>query len=193
VASTKSEIRKRLLEQRKTCSTIDAETQGKRLLDHFRHHSLPSVILSYAPLAGEISTLAIFAEFQNKHRLALPKVAGEDLCFIEVESLSSLVSGRFGLEPSGGKEVRDFQECVALVPGVAFSREGHRLGFGKGFYDRFLAKHPEILRIGLAYDFQIQLNSWPIDPTDQAMDAVFTPSSIWGSERKFKLGYSPKK
>ena len=64
---------------------------------------------------------------------------------------------------------------VALIPGVAFDLKGNRLGYGKGYYDRFLAKYPHIKRIALAFDLQI-ISELPTDKYDQLMDLIITES-----------------
>ncbi len=64
------------------------------------------------------------------------------------------------------------------MPGVAFDRSGHRLGYGGGFYDRFLARLPaRALRIGVAFDQQV-LDELPAEEHDQPVDLVVTPSEV---------------
>ena len=72
---------------------------------------------------------------------------------------------------------------VALIPGVAFDLIGNRLGYGKGYYDRFLAKYPHIKRIALAFDLQI-VSELPTDKYDQLMDQIITET------REFKFSRS---
>ena len=76
------------------------------------------------------------------------------------------------------------QNAVALIPGVGFSISGHRLGFGKGHYDRYLKKHPQIFRVGIAYAFQIQLQDWTIEDHDEPMHLILTPSGVWSVGRR---------
>ena len=64
-------------------------------------------------------------------------------------------------------------DSVIIVPGSAFSREGYRVGYGKGFYDRYLAAHPELNRIGVCYDVQL-LWQCPHDEYDVKMDRIVT-------------------
>ena len=68
--------------------------------------------------------------------------------------------------------------CAVLVPGLAFSPEGERLGRGAGFYDRFLQRHPGALRIGVAFQEQIA-NSIPVDPWDERIDIILTNQRLY--------------
>lgn len=66
---------------------------------------------------------------------------------------------------------------VALVPGLGFTADGNRVGQGGGFYDRWLARHPEVRAVGLAFSSQL-LEAVPSEPHDRRMDAVLTESGI---------------
>lgn len=66
---------------------------------------------------------------------------------------------------------------ITLVPGLAFTRSGQRLGMGGGYYDRFLADHPDTFSIGVCYGWQL-VDELPIEPHDQVVDAVVTPGGV---------------
>jgi 5-formyltetrahydrofolate cyclo-ligase len=68
---------------------------------------------------------------------------------------------------------------IAFVPLLGFTRDGHRLGQGGGHYDRWLAAHPEVVALGLGWDCQL-LDKLPLEPHDQALRAVITPTRIYG-------------
>ena len=65
-----------------------------------------------------------------------------------------------------------------IMPGVAFDRDNHRVGYGGGFYDRFLEKHPDILRVAVAFDFQI-MDMVPTEPTDICPQIIVTESDTF--------------
>jgi len=90
-----------------------------------------------------------------------------------------LVRGAFGiLEPGPDSDSIDPATiAVVLVPGVAFDVRGHRLGLGKGFYDRALPELTSALRIGLAYDFQL-VDELPVEAHDVAMHLVVTDARL---------------
>lgn len=98
---------------------------------------------------------------------------------------TALKPNQFGVgEPSLGTEERVDPATIDVVicPGVAFSKECVRLGFGRGYYDRFLKLAPNATKMGLAYDFQI-LASVPADPQDVPMDIIVTPDFIIEKEK----------
>ena len=64
-----------------------------------------------------------------------------------------------------------------IMPGVAFDRENHRVGYGGGFYDRFLEKHPDIQRIAVAFSFQM-MSEVPVEPTDIFPQIIVTENDI---------------
>jgi len=95
----------------------------------------------------------------------------------ELFSLSELVGGAYGiLEPRMCRPVSTTELQVILVPTLAVDRKGHRLGFGAGFYDRFL-KEMNIPTIALAYDFQV-IDEVPQDPTDVPVSYIVTDKEI---------------
>ena len=69
--------------------------------------------------------------------------------------------------------------CMILVPGVGFSKKGERLGRGAGFYDRFLNRYPDALRVGIAFEYQLT-ESLPVDPWDEKIDVILTDVGIYG-------------
>lgn len=111
-------------------------------------------------------------------RLLLPVVQGHELSFCEVQDEDDLVRGAFGiLEPAPHRTAATTiaDANIILVPGIAFTRKGHRLGRGRGFYDRTLATLPRnILRVGLCFAPQI-VESLPVDTHDQMVDLVLSP------------------
>ena len=89
-------------------------------------------------------------------------------------------------QPAAEQKTIPSQSIAAiLVPGVAFSKNGNRLGRGKGFYDRFLKAHPHALRIGVAFHEQIMQAIWPTDPWDEPLDALITDQE-WIETDRFK-------
>jgi 5-formyltetrahydrofolate cyclo-ligase len=114
----------------------------------------------YLALPQEVQTTRIIAQARGwQKRVAVPVVQGSTLAAVELpDDPAQLRRGRFGiLEPSGTQVVIPPEEvdCV-MVPGVAFDYRGGRLGFGKGYYDRFLSRLPATTyRCGLAFGIQV--------------------------------------
>ena len=91
---------------------------------------------------------------------------------------SDLARGYFGLM-QGAEEAAEVVPDVLFMPLVAFTATGDRLGQGGGFYDKWLAAHPDTIRIGLAWDMQ-QVPELPVEPHDMRLTAVVTPTRVLG-------------
>jgi len=93
---------------------------------------------------------------------------------------TKLVLSSYGIpEPVEGIEVPSAKMDVVFVPLLAFDKKGHRVGYGKGFYDRFLAEcKPDVVKIGLSF-FEAEANDIPHNPTDIALDYCVTPKRVY--------------
>lgn len=153
------------------------------LLDTYQNASL---VLCYLPIHEEIDTHPIIEEvLAAGKRLALPYLdpATSQLVFYEIESLDQITRGARGLaEPPSADAVPldewDFLGSVCFVPGLVFDGEGHRVGYGAGYYDEFLAFYPGE-KIGLVRSVQVSSNPLPHDDHDIAVDVLVTEGSIW--------------
>lgn len=186
----KDDLRKQIKESRRTLDEASREVFATEILKRLQNF-LPLLefrtYLLYAPIRGEgeISTWPLF-QFLSAHkkRIFYPRTQAEGLSFHEIVKADELSSST--RIPSPGADAPLWtpgEKDVVIVPGLVFDRCGHRLGFGKGYYDRFLNRYPRLLRIGWAYPFQVTTASLPIEPHDQRMDWVLTPEGIWGSRR----------
>lgn len=109
-------------------------------------------------------------------RLCFPRVAGTELDFLPVENPAQLVASRWDLrEPPQGAAAAELAEIdLILVPGVAFTAAGQRLGRGGGYYDRFLAK-PQVRAVKIGVCFEVQLaGELPVEAHDQRVDFILT-------------------
>jgi 5-formyltetrahydrofolate cyclo-ligase len=89
-------------------------------------------------------------------KVAVPKVYGEEMRFIYIEDMTQVEKGYAGIpEPVADTPVADDETALVLMPGLAFDSEGHRIGYGGGFYDRFLEKEPNHPTLALCYEFQM--------------------------------------
>jgi 5-formyltetrahydrofolate cyclo-ligase len=145
----------------------------------------------YLPVNGEVDTWPLFDDCLNrKCRVLLPCCrTSEPGCmdFYRVTDKNQLVPGAYNIpEPDRNQctFMDDPQAEIILVPGVGFDRQGHRIGYGGGYYDRFLADHPmdDGLVIGLAFSCQI-MDHLPHDTWDKRVDVVVTEDEmIWIEE-----------
>lgn len=133
-------------------------------------------ILSYANFNDEFDLVQLNRELAASGKLILPKVSNTVLTFFQVKNCSTDLSlSRWGiLEPILGKcqEIDPLDISLAIVPGLAFDSFGHRLGYGKGYYDRFLERYPTCQSIGVGYKEQLFRSSLPTLSTDKALSCI---------------------
>ncbi|MBN8554504.1 MAG: 5-formyltetrahydrofolate cyclo-ligase [Deltaproteobacteria bacterium] len=178
----KSEIREALKNQRSKISAEHSLAEGFRALKFFRsHYKKFDHWLLYAPIQNEISTEPLYAELKShQKKIYFPRIEKEKINFYQVSDWSELKKSSYTIEPSEkSTKLSTSEKVVVVVPGIAFSRFGHRIGFGKGFYDRYLNEHPEFFRIGFGYDIQILMNDWKIDSNDESMNQIICPSGFF--------------
>ena len=114
-------------------------------------------IYGYLSFNQEIRTMPILQRaIADGKRVAVPKVFGDEMRFIWLDDLSQVAPGYYDIpEPIADGPVADDALALVLMPGLAFDPEGHRIGYGGGFYDRYLASHPEHRLVALCYGFQL--------------------------------------
>jgi len=172
---------------------LRATTMAKRAKDHGKGHDAAAVarllewigpvkgaiIAGYMPIRTEISPLNAMAALSQGNTLCVPVVqgAGLPLEFHRWSPEAEMIPGAFGASVPKSAEV--VTPDIVIVPLVAFDLSRGRLGYGGGFYDRTLEKlratNAELRVVGFAYDAQ-QVPSVPIEPTDQPLDALITPT-----------------
>lgn len=113
-------------------------------------------IYGYLPFNQEVDTRAVLEQaLRDGKRVALPKIYGKEMRFLWVTDLNAVQKAGIGCpEPVADGPVADDPDALVLLPGLAFDLQGGRLGYGGGFYDRFLTAqhHPTV---ALCYSFQL--------------------------------------
>ena len=114
-------------------------------------------VYGYLPYNQEVRTVAMLEQaILDGKRVAVPKVYGEEMRFIYLDDLSQVATGYAGIpEPVADEPVADDTTALVLMPGLAFDPQGHRIGYGGGFYDRFLEQEPDHPTLALCYEFQM--------------------------------------
>lgn len=132
------------------------------------------VVMLYSALPDEVDTQMLIERLHAMGKtVILPAVTGDGIMETRIyEGAKSLSVGAYGISEPIGSAYTDFSKIdVAIVPGMAFDRKGHRLGRGKGYYDRFLSDKPYIYTIGICFGFQM-INEVPSDKFDIPMNEV---------------------
>lgn len=140
-------------------------------------------LLCYVSFNQEVITtnIILFALEQNK-KVAVPKIVNHEIKFYYIDSLEELKPGILGiLEPFSVKEAipSGTEVSLCIVPGLAFDIQKNRIGYGKGYYDKFFTKYMNIpiKKIALAFDFQIYENL-PVEEYDKKVDHIITPTRV---------------
>lgn len=182
-----SELRTKLKLRRRQLSSVEVAAESRRVCDHLRE-LLPRLQIEnlaiYFPSDNEVDVTGIVPEMEFREcHLFAPKAVSDSLNPYSVAPYGGAfgfnkIAGKFGInEPAAGAlsldDAKSRIECW-LVPGIAFTKSGARIGHGRGFYDRLLAKTPGI-KIGIGYDWQVVPSLRQL-PHDVGMEYVVTPS-----------------
>lgn len=170
----KNRVRRMALELRLKLDPLYIKEASAVVCSKFEDEfGLLDVFLFYMPIKNEVDTSLLIARlYKAGKRIYLPCVEDENLVFRRFNGFDNICVGKFGVcEPRG--EVLTGHFDAIIVPAVAFDFKCSRLGYGKGYYDRFLSSVKQGARIGFAYDFQIVENIFT-DEFDEPVDIVVT-------------------
>ena len=178
----KKVIRKQIFARRKEHTDEQIEKMSRQVTQRVLGLALfqeADRIYAYADYNHEVMTRFLIEEaWKQGKKVAVPKVVGQDLVFYELDSFDQLEEGYFHIpEPARG-EIVDWPGVVMIMPGVAFDAQCHRVGYGGGFYDRFLEKHPDTKTIAIAFDFQM-VEQAPWEATDIQPSYVVTEKETY--------------
>lgn len=176
----KKELRReiRLRKKEHTPEQLEAMSQAVMAqleqIDDFRN---ARTVLMYHSLPDEVGTHGFVEKWKSEKKILLPVVVGDILKLRVYDGNASLSTGAFDIEEPEGEEFDAFGEIdFAVVPGMSFDRDGHRLGRGKGFYDKLLPA-VKCRKIGICFDFQL-MEHVPVEPHDVVMDMVLTDKGL---------------
>ena len=130
-------------------------------------------LYGYLPYNQEVRTVPILERaLRDGKRVAVPKIYGDTMKFLYLDDLSKVEKNDMGIpEPIADEPVAEDKTALVLMPGLAFTKSGDRMGYGGGFYDRFLAEEPNHPTVALCYEFQI-VDSLPTEEYDIPVDMV---------------------
>ena len=156
----KKELRRAIREKKRAMTEDEIENRSAKLAqllyasDAYRN---AQTIYGYLPYNQEVRTVPMLEQaLRDGKRVAVPKVFGDEMKFLYLEDLTQVAKGYAGIpEPIADEpEARD-NSALVLMPGLAFDPQGHRIGYGGGFYDKFLSAGPNHPTLALCYDFQL--------------------------------------
>ena len=157
----KQELRRAIRERKRAMTAEEIEARSAVLAEKFARsdaYKAAKTIYGYLPYNQEVRTVPMLARaLAEGKKVAVPKVYGDEMKFIYLDDLTQVAKGYAGIpEPIADGPVARDETALVLMPGLAFDREGHRIGYGGGFYDKFLAREPHHPALALCYDFQMQ-------------------------------------
>ncbi|GAA0565148.1 5-formyltetrahydrofolate cyclo-ligase [Chitinophaga japonensis] len=191
---TKKDIRKQFLERRLNLDAGTAAALNSRLLENCRQLDYSGVhrVHTFLPITEkkEVNTWPIIRWLRQTYphlQWVLPRAllsTGEMEHFLWEEH-TPLVNSRYGIpEPAGGMRIAPEALDLVLVPMLAFDRAGHRVGYGKGMYDRFLQQcRPDVRTVGLSLFEPVNVII-DTDDHDVPLDTVVTPDTIFHFDKK---------
>ena len=156
----KTALRREILEKKKAMSPEEIEDRSARLGELFAQtdaYRTAKTIYGYMPYNQEVRTVPILERaIRDGKKVAVPKVYGDTMRFIYLDDLTQVAKSDMGIpEPIADEPVADDETALVLMPGLAFDKAGHRIGYGGGFYDKFLTAEPDHPTVALCYDFQM--------------------------------------
>ena len=156
----KTELRKSIRQRKRGMTEAEivekSEALGQLFLASEEYRTARS-IYGYLPYNQEVRTVPMLEQaLRDGKRVAVPKCYGDEMRFIWMDDLTQVEKGYANIpEPIADGPVADDETALVLMPGLAFDPQGHRIGYGGGFYDKFLAREPEHPTLALCYDFQV--------------------------------------
>ncbi len=180
----KKEIRKIVKLKKSKLSNREVLVYSHKVCEKFLaqdFYKKADVIYPYLAYNTEIVTDEIIEQaWRDGKKVAVPKVLDDGLMeFYYIDSFDGISEGYCGIpEPDGGIVAKD-EKVLILMPGLAFDREHNRIGYGGGFYDRYLERYADtnFTKVSLAYDFQI-FDKLEVEEHDQKIDAVITEDGV---------------
>ena len=171
----KKELRAWIRQQKRAMTDDQIDSASRRLGELFRNHPLyqnADTIYGYLPYNQEVRTVPMLEQaIRDGKRVAVPKVIGEEMKFFYLTDFVCQLGYCNIPEPTGEEPEAHDPKALVLMPGLAFDREGRRIGYGGGFYDRFLSAEPEHPTLALCYGFQM-VEQLPVEEFDIPVDVV---------------------
>lgn len=138
------------------------------------------VVFAYMDCKNEVETKEVIEQcWRDGKTIAVPKVFGEIMKYYAITSYDDLAEGYFGIQEPKHEALQEIvcEDGLMILPGVAFDSDRHRVGYGGGFYDRYLEAHPKMKKIAFAFEFQM-FDSVPFESFDKQPEKIITEKRI---------------
>ena len=156
----KKELRRTIRERKRAMTEEEIVSRSEKLgvlFSQSEAYKAAKTIYGYLPYNQEVRTVPMLEQaLKDGKRVAVPKVYGDEMKFLYLDDLTQVEKGYAGIpEPIADGPVADDDTALVLMPRLAFDPAGHRIGYGGGFYDKFLAAEPNHPTLALCYQFQM--------------------------------------
>ena len=156
----KQQLRQAIRQRKRAMTQEEIEDRSRSLCEKFLNsdnYRRCTCLYGYLPYNQEVRTWPILHQaLADGKQVAVPKVYGDEMKFIYLTDLTQVAAGYAGIpEPIADGPVAEQQDALVLMPGLAFDPQGHRIGYGGGFYDKFLSREPGHPTVALCYEFQM--------------------------------------
>jgi 5-formyltetrahydrofolate cyclo-ligase len=174
----KKSLRQRMLVQRDACNPAERATLSIRIITEIEalmHESNVNVLHSFLPMGSEVELFPLLDRAIAKGiEVYAPKtLKGRVLEHYRYTGQQHLIPGVFGTRHPAGDAPYTGTFDMILVPGLAFTAKGDRLGYGAGYYDTFLPQHPEAFTVAVCFPFQV-VDALTVEAHDRAVQRVVT-------------------
>lgn len=170
-------LRKRIQQLKKELSHEQQRDESQQVftkLEQLEVFKTSKNILCYWSLPDELATQSFIKHWYKDKSIYLPKVVNKNLTIHRYEGMGSMQKGKYDILEPNTHFLKDLDVLdLIIVPGIAFTKAGERMGRGGGYYDRFLPQVPKAIRVGVAYNCQI-VDDIPSESHDVNMSLVLT-------------------
>lgn len=180
--AAKQELRKQILALRKGMTVREVKERSRIICEQAAGQKLfrgSGDICLYMPINNEVDVTMLFETAWNlDKRVWLPRVIGSNIRFFSYEKETPVIVGKYGIrEPDSKEELVPDERTLIVMPGAVFSRNCDRIGYGGGYYDRFLERNPACHTLALCYDFQI-VDELPSEPHDKKPEVIISEEQV---------------
>lgn len=179
---TKKSIRQQILKQRNSMTNEEVQRLSAQICRNIKEldaYKKAEKICLYMPVNNEVDVTLLADDAWNDGKtLWLPKTSGNAMGFFKFMQDTALSVGTYGImEPVSDEKLEPDETTLVLMPGLAFSPEGGRIGYGGGYYDRFLNRWDDCRTAAVCYQFQI-LHGIPVEVHDVKPDIIVSEISL---------------
>ena len=177
----KRKIRSEARQNRDTLTQAQIRLWSEKICENLQAQPFfqaAETVYFYYPLGSEVNLLPLAQQALDLGKqAAFPRVDGNEMAFYRVSSLQAFAEGAFHIMEPAGDDVMDNAAALVFVPGLAFDSQGNRMGYGKGYYDRYFARYPGCRKVGVCYGMQ-RIPQAPCGEFDIPMDMVITECGL---------------